>query len=152
MSSIHGPQVIRRTLCRSNRLHYCNLGQLTATIACVYFQALSIRNLVTRRVARPVQCTLPKSSSISLIFYKVTKIGIDELFLGTVTAAVEDIGISSTSIVLISTISFYVISKGQSSSVEVPDLKLALGGGKTKVALIFFSSGTTHSEGCRSGI
>ncbi|KAF8142962.1 amp dependent CoA ligase [Mycena galopus ATCC 62051] len=81
-----------------------------------------------------------------------TKILTSEPFLGTVTGAAEAVGLPLTAIILIDdpknasktypTLSF-LVSEGQSSTAEVPNLKLTPGGGKSKAALLFFSSGTT---------
>ncbi|KAJ7444795.1 phenylacetyl-CoA ligase [Mycena galericulata] len=88
---------------------------------------------------------------------KATKIVTTERFLDTVTAAAAAVGIPLTSIILIGTDSeapsdaeegytliSSLVAEGQRSGVqEAPDQKLGPGGGKTKAALIFFSSGTT---------
>lgn len=86
---------------------------------------------------------------------KATKIVTDQRFLETVAPAAEAVGIMLTSIILIdipetpsaaaegyTTISS-LVSQGELSDKLVPDQKLEPGGGKTKAALIFFSSGTT---------
>ncbi|KAK0443563.1 phenylacetyl-CoA ligase [Armillaria borealis] len=74
-------------------------------------------------------------------------------FLKVVTPAANTFGIPTSSILLfdISTVnpgSGYtmvseLVSYGENSSAQIPEKRLAPGEGKTKVALLFFSSGTT---------
>ncbi|KAJ7756251.1 phenylacetyl-CoA ligase, partial [Mycena metata] len=87
---------------------------------------------------------------------RATMILTDERFLGTARAAAKVVGIPETSIFLIDvsengaavpngyrTISS-LVSEGDASTLGVPNFKLSgPSGGKTKAALIFFSSGTT---------
>ncbi|KAJ7037976.1 phenylacetyl-CoA ligase [Mycena alexandri] len=88
---------------------------------------------------------------------RATMIVTDERFLGTVGAAAKVVGILETSIFLIDiaekngadvsnghhTISS-LVSEGEASTLEVPNLQLSgPSGGKAKAAFIFFSSGTT---------
>ncbi|KAJ7042826.1 phenylacetyl-CoA ligase [Mycena alexandri] len=87
---------------------------------------------------------------------RATMIVTDKRFLGTVGAAAKVVGIPATSIFLIDisenggdvsnghhTISS-LVSEGEASTLDVPNLKLSgPSGGKTKAAFIFFSSGTT---------
>ncbi|SJL09487.1 uncharacterized protein ARMOST_12865 [Armillaria ostoyae] len=84
---------------------------------------------------------------------KATRILTDERFLKVVTPAANTFGIPTSSILLfdISTVnpgSGYtmvseLVSYGENSSAQIPEKRLAPGEGKTKVALLFFSSGTT---------
>ncbi|KAF9463529.1 amp dependent CoA ligase [Collybia nuda] len=84
---------------------------------------------------------------------KVTKIITDERFLTSVGPAADAAGIPTSSILLfdiseirtgvpITTISD-LVNEGQKSTDEVPGRTLEPGGARKKIALIFFSSGTT---------
>lgn len=83
---------------------------------------------------------------------KATRIIADDRFLPTVLAAAGVVGLELSAILVFasgavgtnSNVSIsQLIAEGQQSTVEIPDKILAPGEGKTKAALIFFSSGTT---------
>ncbi|PBK86595.1 acetyl-CoA synthetase-like protein [Armillaria gallica] len=85
---------------------------------------------------------------------KATRILTGERFLKVVTPAANALGIPTSSILLFDigtvnpTRSGYttvseLVSYGENSSAQIPEKRLAPGEGKTKVALLFFSSGTT---------
>ncbi|KAJ7705707.1 phenylacetyl-CoA ligase [Mycena metata] len=86
---------------------------------------------------------------------QATKIVTDERFLRTASAAAKAVGIPVTSIFLIDVSENWkdvssdnisislVVSQGETSDSDLPDVKLSPGGGRTKAAFIFFSSGTT---------
>ncbi|KAJ7093829.1 phenylacetyl-CoA ligase [Mycena belliarum] len=84
---------------------------------------------------------------------KATRIVTDARFLGPVHSALAATGLPSSAVILldiaempapsgIKTIS-ELVSVGEQSQLAVPNQKLEPGGGKTKAALIFFSSGTS---------
>ncbi|PBK61302.1 acetyl-CoA synthetase-like protein [Armillaria solidipes] len=84
---------------------------------------------------------------------KATRILTDERFLKVVTPAANTFGIPTSSILLFDigtvnpssgyTMVSELVSYGENSSAHIPEKRLAPGEGKTKVALLFFSSGTT---------
>ncbi|KAK0434156.1 phenylacetyl-CoA ligase [Desarmillaria tabescens] len=92
---------------------------------------------------------------------KATRILTDERFLNVVTPAANTFGIPASSILLFDvgtvnpssayTMVSELVSHGEKSSAHVPEKRLAPGEGKKKVALLFFSSGTTGKPKARTG-
>ncbi|PBK86569.1 acetyl-CoA synthetase-like protein [Armillaria gallica] len=106
---------------------------------------------VTIAAANPLYTVEELEGLLSLT--KATRILTDERFLKVVTPAANTFGIPTSSILLFdvgtvnpgsgyTTVS-ELVSYGENSSAQIPEKRLAPGEGKTKVALLFFSSGTT---------
>ncbi|KAK0486499.1 phenylacetyl-CoA ligase [Armillaria novae-zelandiae] len=107
--------------------------------------------LILFRAANPLYTVEELENLLSLT--KATRILTDKRFLKVVTPAANAFGIPTSSILLFdigaadpkpgyTTVS-ELVSYGEISSAQIPEKRLAPGEGKTKVALLFFSSGTT---------
>ncbi len=113
--------------------------------------------LILFRAANPLYTIVELEDLLSLT--KATRILTDERFLKVVTPAANTFGIPTSSILLFDigavnprsgyTMVSGLVSYGENSSAQIPEKRLAPGEGKTKAALLFFSSGTTGKSKVR---